>query len=343
MRGRRQIVATVAVALLAAAALPGCASGEKAAPGEVVIYTSVDQVYAEPVLDDFEAETGIRVRAVYDAEAAKTTALVNRLVAEKARPRADVWWSGEIVQTLSLAEKGVLAEYRSRAAQDIPEAFVDDAGMWTGFGGRARVLLVNQKAEVPAPEHVADLTDPEGQWDMERVGIADPRFGTSSTHMAVLYAKDGRDRGRTFYETVVDRGVTVLDGNGAVRDAVASGRLDWGLTDTDDALGSIGRGDPVRIVVPDQGEGDPGALLIPNTVALVAGGPDSDAGRAFIDWLLRPETEQRLVEDGWLQFPVRGEPDERLGGSARFMEVDYEAAYGELDAALADAAEIFGR
>ena len=40
---------------------------------EVVIYTSVDQVYSEPVLDKFEEETGIKVKAVYDVETAMTT------------------------------------------------------------------------------------------------------------------------------------------------------------------------------------------------------------------------------------------------------------------------------
>ncbi|MDF1532231.1 MAG: hypothetical protein P1P72_07955 [ANME-2 cluster archaeon] len=49
----------------------------------VVIYTSVDQVYSEPIFKEFEAQTGIKVLPVYDVEATKTTCLVNRLIAEK--------------------------------------------------------------------------------------------------------------------------------------------------------------------------------------------------------------------------------------------------------------------
>ncbi len=110
---------------------------------EVVIYTSVDQIYSEPILDRFEEETGIKIKAVYDVEAAKTTGLVNRLIAEKKRPLADVWWNGEIAQTILLKEEGILERYSSVEAEGIPAAYIDPDGYWIGFGGRARVLLVN--------------------------------------------------------------------------------------------------------------------------------------------------------------------------------------------------------
>ena len=43
---------------------------------QVVIYTSVDQIFSEPILKDYERETGVKVEAVYDVEAAKTRALI---------------------------------------------------------------------------------------------------------------------------------------------------------------------------------------------------------------------------------------------------------------------------
>ena len=49
---------------------------------EVVVYCSVDQVFAEPVLRAFEAASGIRVRPVFDTEEAKSTGVANRLIAE---------------------------------------------------------------------------------------------------------------------------------------------------------------------------------------------------------------------------------------------------------------------
>src|SRR3974377_394484 len=57
------------------------------APHVVIAYCAQDQVYAEPIFRDFEKETGIRVRVVYDSEAVKTVALANRLIAEQNRPQ----------------------------------------------------------------------------------------------------------------------------------------------------------------------------------------------------------------------------------------------------------------
>ena len=39
----------------------------------VVVYVSHDEVFSEPILKNFEKETGIRVRAVYDTEETKST------------------------------------------------------------------------------------------------------------------------------------------------------------------------------------------------------------------------------------------------------------------------------
>ncbi|HDP89276.1 MAG TPA: hypothetical protein ENN42_04870 [Thioalkalivibrio sp.] len=119
---------------LPALLLAGCPGPGTA---RVVVYTSVDQVYSEPILQAFEDESGIEVRAVFDVEAAKTTGLVNRLIAERAAPQADVWWNGEFAQTLKLRDEGVLAPYRPQSAEGVP-AHYRAQGLWTGLAGRAR-------------------------------------------------------------------------------------------------------------------------------------------------------------------------------------------------------------
>ena len=73
---------------------------------EVVVYTSLDKVFSEPVLEEFEKQTGIKVKAVYDSEATKTTGLVNRLIAEKNAPKADVFWNSETGRT-ALVSAGI--------------------------------------------------------------------------------------------------------------------------------------------------------------------------------------------------------------------------------------------
>ncbi|MDD1695423.1 MAG: hypothetical protein LUQ54_00860, partial [Methanoregula sp.] len=135
MEGRHVLVIVIAVVILvfvpAAFLFQDGLAMKKSR--EVVIYTSVDQVYSEPVFREFENRTGIHVSPVYDVEAAKTTGLVNRLIAEKSHPQADVFWSGEIVQTMLLEREGVLGRYDSPAAADIPLQLRSPNGSWTGF------------------------------------------------------------------------------------------------------------------------------------------------------------------------------------------------------------------
>lgn len=298
----RGLVSLVLVALILLCS--GC-QGDKAVP-EVVIYTSVDQVFAEPILKEYEAQSGVRVLAVYDVEATKTTGLVNRLLAEKENPQADVFWSGEFVQTILLKEEGILEAYRSPAAEDTPSLYMDVDGMWSGLGGRARVILVNTDLVPPEayPDSIFDLLAPT--WPGEQIGIANPMFGTTTTQAAALYAALGREAAYSFYADLQARGVQVVDGNSVVRDMVADGQLALGLTDTDDACGAVQRGAPVVILFPDQGDDALGTLIIPNTVALIADGPNPEQGRAFMDYLLSREVEGRLIESGWINLSLRG-------------------------------------
>jgi iron(III) transport system substrate-binding protein len=283
----------------AIAIVAGCCGGGPT----VVVYTSLDQLYSEPILNDFEAETGIRVQAVYDVEAAKTTGLVNRLVAEKSRPQADVFWSSEYAQTIMLKDQGVLAPYDSPSAADIPEQYRDPEDYWTGFAARARIILVNTAlvVEEDYPESIFDLLDP--RWGDNEVGIANPLFGTTATHAAALFADLGEDDAQAYFEGLLDQNVRVVDGNSVVRDMVVSGELKVGLTDTDDAHIAVAQGQPVEIIFPDQD--DLGTLLIPNTLALVNGAPHPEEAKRLVDYLLSAEVEAELAASESVQMPVR--------------------------------------
>ena len=102
--------------LAALGLLGGCSdSGPSSPPQEVIVYTSVDEVFARPIAERFERRTGGRGRLVPDTEETKSTGLVNRLITEKERPRADVFWSGDPVRAAILKERGVAAAYQKEA------------------------------------------------------------------------------------------------------------------------------------------------------------------------------------------------------------------------------------
>ncbi len=299
---------------------------------EVVVYTSLDQVFSEPVLQEFEKQTGIRVKPVYDVEASKTTGLVNRLIAEKSNPQADVFWNSEVGRTLVLKQKGVLAPYRSPSAKDIPKQFKDQNGYWTGFAARARVLIYNTELLKPSevPQSIFDLTAPKWR---AKVALGYPLFGTTATHVAALYAHLGAEKTEHYFKSMKENGVVVVDGNSVSRDLVVQGEVPVGFTDTDDVNVAIQAGKPVKMIFPDKKE--IGTLLIPNTVALINGAPHAEEGKKLIDFLLSREVESKLAFSESMQIPVRrgvSRPSHVPAyDSIRAMPVDYQAIADNLE------------
>jgi len=269
---------------------------------EVVVYTSLDQVFSQPILETFERETGIRVRALYDVEASKTVGLVNRLIAEKRRPRADVFWNSEVIRTIQLVEKGVVTPYKSPHWEGFPEKMKDKTYHWTGFAARARVLIYNTRmlTKEQLPASVFDLTAPKWKGN---VTMGYPLFGTTATHVAALYAVIGPEGAEAYLKKLLDNRVIVVDGNSVARDLVVDGKAAIGFTDTDDAHVALSKGEKVDMVFPDQ-KGI-GTLLIPNTVALIKGGPNPEPGKRLIDYLLSEKVESALSFAPSRQMPLR--------------------------------------
>jgi iron(III) transport system substrate-binding protein len=256
-----------------------------------------------------------------------------------------VFWSGEFSQTIVLKNKGVLAQYLSPSAGDIPAQFKDTEGYWTGFGGRARILIVNTDLLTPSqyPHSVYDMLNEK--YPGKTIGIAYPMFGTAATQSAAMYSYLGKEKARAFHTSLNNRGIRVVDGNSVVRDLVADGQLAFGVTDTDDACGAIDSGKNVTIIIPDQGAGEIGTLVIPNTVALIAGAPRPAEAKIFMDYLLDRKQESAMVTSGWIQIPARDIPASPCINSSdiKTIPVTYQDTYDALEPAQKDLITIFIR
>jgi iron(III) transport system substrate-binding protein len=302
----------------------------------------VDGPYAEPILRQFGRQSGLRVRPVYDTEAAKSLGLARRIVDERQRPRADVFWSSEVVRLIGLKQAGLLEPYRSPAAAGIPPRYRDAAGAWTGFAARARVIVWNPRRVSQPPRSLLTLSRPA--WRGEVV-MANPLFGTTASEAAALFQVLGPGRARAHLRALRENGVRIVDGNAVAADWVARGEAKVGLTDTDDAFSRIRDGKPLRMLYPDQ-EGI-GTLVIPNTVALIRGAPHSANGRRLIDYLLSPAVEAALARGDSRQIPLRagvpappGTPELTDAPSVvragrrpllRAMAVDYQRLAAEME------------
>ena len=258
--------------LFGVALLVGCSPGGES----VTVYTSQDQVYAEPILRQFEQETGVRVRAVYDSEVVKTVGLINRLIAEKSHPRCDLFWNNEAFRTHQLAARGVLAA-------DVPIA---------SFGARTRqwVWNTNQLGRAELPPNLAALTN--AQW-RGKVVIALPLFGTTATHFQLLRERWGAARWQAWCRALLANGVMTVDGNSTVVQLVGRGEVALGLTDSDDIRAGLRNGLPIA----GKPLGQDG-LVIRNTLGHIRGAPQPGLAKRLAKFLQSPPVRTALAEAG---------------------------------------------
>jgi len=282
----------------------GCAPGSR----EVVVYASQDQVYAEPILQEFSRSTGIKVRAVYDSEAVKTVGLVNRLRAEKSNPQCDVFWNNEALRTHQLDERGVLEK-------------------WAAFGYRSRRIVINTNLvsldKIPAS--LSALTN--SAW-RGKVALAYPLFGSTATHFLALRQHWDTERWEAWCRALHANKPFLLDGNSVVVKFVGRGEAWLGLTDSDDIAAGQREGLPIAgLPLTDE------SVLIPNTIAIVRGTRNPAAAAELFRYLQEPSVVERLVALHALE-----------GSTATAgMPVKWPHLLRDLDAATATLREIFVR
>jgi|TARA_B100001250_G_scaffold403896_1_gene419037 iron(III) transport system substrate-binding protein len=275
----------------------------------LTIYTSQDQIYAEPILREFENQSGIRIRAVYDSEAVKTVGLVNRLIVEKDNPQCDLFWNNEELRTRQLAAKGIL-----------------DKGIGIEvFGARTRqwVWNTNQLSLASIPENLTTLTN--AQW-RGKVAIALPLFGSTSTHFQILRQQWGKERWHKWCRALVANDVMTVDGNSVVVQLVGRGEVVLGLTDSDDVRAGLKNQLPIagKSIVE-------GGFVIRNSVGYIAGSEFPDLAQRLAKFLQSDSVKVALIDAGAL--------DSFSSGSSQ--EIDWHSVVAENEVAVNELKSVF--
>jgi iron(III) transport system substrate-binding protein len=244
----------------------------------VIIYTSQDQQFAEPILNDFTKQTGIKVRAVYDSEAVKTVGLAQRLLAEARHPQCDVWWSNEALRTRQLGRRGVLE------TNTIVEF---------GFRSRRIVINTNKLALAAAPKSLVDLTNTEWRG---RVALAYPMFGTTSAQFISLRSRWGAENWEQWCRALAANKPFLVDGNSMVVRLVGRGEAMVGLTDFDDVMAGQREGLPVMALPLSEG-----LIIIPNSMALVRGAPHPAEAKRLAEFISSGPVVAKLISASALE------------------------------------------
>lgn len=297
---------------------------------DVVLYCGVDQDQSRPLVATFP---GHSVDFHPETEAFRSIGHPQRLLAEVNDPKADVYWSNEIMHMIHLADAGVMDKLPEGLAAQFPRAWRDPQGRFIQFGARARILLINTELLPNAADHptsVQDLLNPKYAERGLVTAMARPLTGTTYTHAVAALTHDEASAKKFFEATAQaerEGHMKIVKSNGQVMRAVsdASNKIAFGLTDTDDAWIAIQKGAPVTIVYPDQAQGQRGTLLIPNTAGLVKGRPHSEAAEKLLRWLASPDIEARLAAGPSAQIPVRTDVAVPADGHVKIPGKDFRA------------------
>ena len=333
MRGIQYWIA----AMVLVGTLVSCAKKSEPQAGQVVLYCSVDQAVAEPIIAAFEEASGIDVLARFDTEAAKTVGLVQRLRAEKAAPVADVFWSSEIFYTIRLAREGLFVSYQDEQSETWPATLRDPNHLWHGFALRARVIGYHTARVTEPPRSLEEVLDP--QWK-GRVVMATPEFGTTGGDVTSWFVHYGPDRAKAILRGLKANGIRLVEGNSTAVRMVATGQADVCFTDTDDIYAAQRNGWPLDMVPLNQaGQGN---LAIPNTAALIKHGPNTKNARELMAFLLSDTLERYMAQSDSHNSPVHASLFEDFTAYhlKTPLEINYEPIADQLTDAIQTAREI---
>jgi len=282
----------IVLAALCAALLPGCkksenknASGTNAAK-EMTLYYSNSTDWADPIIQEFEDQTGIKVTLVQDG----TSSLFARVKAEAANPQADVVWGG--VTDTYRANQDMLQKYTPATASSLKKEALDPNGYYSGFDMGPMVMIYNTELidKASAPTKWADLLNPKYKG---LIACADPTASSSSfaCMMAIIQAY-GTDNGKGYEfikEFVKNLNGKVIGSSSGVYKGVADGEYMIGLTYEEAALRYMSSGATIQVVYPEEGTSSS-----PTGCAIVKNCKNPVSAQKFIDYLTGKEVQARL-------------------------------------------------
>lgn len=310
MRHRRR--AALALSVVAGLALTGCSgligsstSEEGEVPsGTVVQYNSADEwANYKAVRAAFNEASGIFVPADIKNSGQALTAIQE----QQANPQADVGYWG-ITFGIKAAGESLLEPYKPEGFDDVPADLKAADGSWVGVHYGVIAMLVNTDAlgDTPVPTSWADLIKPEYK---DKVFYADPAsaavgFSTAAAiNLAMGGSEDNFDPGIEFLQKMKANGAIAPTNTSPAK--AASGEYPI-LIDTDfnGYNQKYNQNANIEVVIPSDG-----TVKVPYTVGLVKNGPNPEAAKVWMDFLLSDEGQQLFAQ--FFVHPVRGEmPDD---------------------------------
>ena len=295
----------LALALILGAGLP---LGRAAPSRRLVVYSAAPLNFVETLKRDFEAaHPGVTVEILAGLGG---EAMITRLDAERASPRADVMHSGAVFEFIEASKKGLLAPSRTR---DIAGVFpshlflggsriplLDTEGRWYVWGFSLGVIGYHRDRmatlRLPAPKTWSDLTNPvyKGNVVFNMPQLSSSAFNT----IVALYQIMGPNALWAYWDRLNENLAFYSRSTSALYTLVGRGEIPISFGTARSYHEGQMRGQAVEVVYPTEG-----AWVFATAMGMVQGAPNADLAAAFMKFILSPAGQTHSANQ--FQNPVR--------------------------------------
>ena len=239
--------------------------------------------------DLFKEATGYDVEVVV-GNGAETMA---RIETEGDNPQWDVVWLDSMPSIYSMGQKGMLlTEWEPSNAANLTDYFkeivpADKAYYPTGAHAAGVIAYRNDVyTEETAPKTWEDFAKEEYK---DQIGMADPSVAAPAyPFVSWFFDSKEMEGGQEFFNSLFANGLKIYPKNPQVVQALASGEISVAALQESNASG-----EPISIVWPE--EGAPASVRV---AAISAKTEQPEVAKAFVEFLLDPETQQAIIDSG---------------------------------------------
>ena len=263
----------------------------------LTLYSGRSKSLVDPIIQQFEKETGIEVKVSY----ANTTQLANKLKTEGKKSSASLFWAQDAGALGAVSKDGLFTKLPESVLAKVPKTFCHADGMWVATSGRARVLAYSPervKTE-ELPESVFDLTQP--MWK-GKVGWA-PLNASFQAFVTAMRAQIGEERTEKWLRDMKANGAKAYPKNAPIIEALAAGEIDLGLPNHYYLFRFKKGNSKYPVEQTFFKANDPGNLVNVAGIGLLKSSDNQETALKFIEYLLSAKAQQYFVSEVF-EYPV---------------------------------------
>lgn len=270
----------------------------EAEENSITLYSGRGESLVQPLVEQFEAATGITVHVRYGG----TAELAVLLQEEGSRSPADLFWGQDGGALGALVLSGLLQELPGDMFSGIPNIYRNSTGSWVATSGRARVLAYDPRtvSEAELPASIFDLTQPQYQG---RVAWA-PTNGSLQAFITAMRVVHGDDATQQWVEGMIANDVQIYRNNTAIIEAIGAGEIDMGITNNYYLLRFRAADPSFPVEQVFFAPGDIGNLVNVAGAGILKTAANSQGAEEFIRFLLSPAAQQYFTDEIY-EYPVR--------------------------------------